>query len=125
MKTVVVLGDKTAEVLADDLRSLNIQVVNSLEQANCVVFAVDGNAGPMPIHLDILIKLSLTKNQEFLAVITNTNYLDDIDVLELVELELRDLFTTQGLPGNDVIIMRYPSDSNSLISYLKDREKAK
>jgi hypothetical protein len=121
---VAVLGDDTAKDLADTLRSVNIQVVNQVEgRTNSVVFAVDVTNGPMKVHRDILRGMSLTKNQEFLPVMTHTDLMDDNELLELVELELRELFTEHNLPGDDVVIWRYPKDANNLISYLEGRKK--
>ena len=47
---------------------------------------------------------------------TYTHIMDDEELLELVELELRELFTQHNLPGDDVVIWRYPKDADSLIS---------
>jgi translation elongation factor EF-Tu-like GTPase len=45
--------------------------------------------------------------------------MDDEELLELIELELRELFKENNLPGDDLVIWHYPKDDNKLIRYLR------
>jgi len=117
---IAVVGDDTATDLAGKLRSAKLQVVNRIDDhTNAIVFAVNATDGPLPVHRDFLRKLSLNKNQEFLPVLTRTDVMDDEELLELIELELRELLNEHYLPGDDIVIWRYPKDANKLIRYLK------
>ena len=121
---IAVLGDDTAKELAGKLRSAKLQVVDQIDDhSNIIVFAVDAMEGPTIVHQDILRRLSLNKSQEFLPVMTRTDLMDDDELLELVELELREHFYEHDLPGDDVVIWRYPKDANKLIRYIKGQMK--
>ena len=68
-----------------------------------VVSAVDG---PMPQTREHVL-LARQVNVPFLVVALNkVDAIDDPELLDLVELEVRELLTSYGFPGNDIPVVR-------------------
>ena len=100
---VAVLGDHTAKNLAQQLRAASVSIVTDLEdegRAAHVVIAQDASTGAMPVHREIIEKVASQKDRELLWVFTNTNLIEDPELLELEELEARELLNSFGLPGD-------------------------
>ena len=71
-----------------------------LAKADACIVVVDSTQGPMPIHReDILLTNRFSRGPIFIAF-SNTSLIDDPELLELEELELRELMNTYGLPGD-------------------------
>jgi hypothetical protein len=101
--TVVVVGDATAEFLVSRLSQQPVRVVRDLEvdrEPRLVVIVQDAMTGAMPLHRALVERHATRKPVDILWVLTNTNKIDDRELLELEELEARELLTTCGLPGD-------------------------
>src|SRR5260221_6533733 len=74
-----------------------------MDGAILVVRAVDG---PMPQTREHVL-LAKQVNVPFLVVALNkVDAIDDAELLDLVELEVRELLTSSGFPGNDLPVVR-------------------
>lgn len=102
---VTVVGDATAKTVADKFDASGIKTSTTLDdQADSALIIVvqDSSVGPLPIHLEIAQALRKRPHAEYLWIFTNTDLVDDQELLELEELECREIFNGQQLPGDDV-----------------------
>ena len=101
--TVLVVGDGTAADVATQLRNRGLSVTDSREiisSASLIVIAQDASVGPMPIHRELAQEIGKSKNHKILWVQTNSSLVDDQELLELEELEAREILNSHGLPGD-------------------------
>lgn len=113
---VLVVGDETAKMVAAKLAENGIRATQNLSDeayAKMLVFAVDSTTGPMPEHRELCWKLTNRPADQFLILFTKTNSIFDDELLELEELECRELFNHNGLPG-DRITAGYDAPRNGL-----------
>jgi hypothetical protein len=102
---VTVVGDATSTEVLKQLKSNGIRTSSSLEDqgdSSLIIVVQDSTVGPMPVHLEIAKSLDKRPHAEYLWIFTNTSMVDDQELLELEELECREIFNSQGLPGNDI-----------------------
>lgn len=102
---VTVVGDESASVVCDRLEKHGIQTETTLDSqsaSDLVIVVQDSTVGPLPIHSQIAKSLERRPSQEYLWIFTNTSMVDDQELLELEELECREIFNSQGLPGDEV-----------------------
>ena len=120
--SVAVIGDNSAIIIADLLRSKSFKVVTETNAySKTILFAIDAADGPMPVHRNILKNITLASNQELQCVLTNTIYVSDTELLELLELGIREMLCKYNFNGDNVVIYRHPRDSNNLINFIMSR----
>lgn len=110
---IVVAGDESAAGVITALRKGNITVTDdktSIASASLVVIAQDSMKGPMPVHRELVEEIAATGNRNVLWIQTKSSEIDDQELLELEELEVRELLNDSGLPG-DIIQFAVDSDS--------------
>jgi translation elongation factor EF-Tu-like GTPase len=113
--TVTVVGDKTTPLVIAELRRQGINSVSTIDQqseSSVIIVVQDSTVGPMPIHLEIAKSLEKRPAKAFVWVFTNSTKVGDQELLELEELECREIFNSQGLPGDHVI---FGFDSSSAL----------
>lgn len=102
---VVVVGDATAANFATELRKGHVDVEEGKDlngSASLVVIAQDATEGPMPVHREIVQDLSRAGKQKVLWIQTRSSEVDDQELLELEELEARELLKKYNLPGDTI-----------------------
>ena len=102
---VTVVGDATAKSVVAQLNANGVTTSTTLDDqtdASLIIVVQDSSVGPLPIHLEIAKKLQKRPQSEYLWVFTNTNLVDDQELLELEELECREIFNSQQLPGDHI-----------------------
>ena len=103
---VTVVGDETASAVIDELAKHDIRSVETLERqadSSVIVVVQDSTVGPLSIHSDLAKGLEKRPAEEYVWVFTNTSMVGDQELLELEELECREIFNSQGLPGDDIM----------------------
>jgi hypothetical protein len=102
---VVVVGDATATEVAAQLRAVGINVADQkipLSSATFVVIAQDATTGLMPVHRSVAEAIARGNVRRLLWILTSAHQVADQELLELEELEARELLTTCGLPGDTI-----------------------
>ena len=102
---VLVVDNATAANVADELRKGNISVTNDkslLDSASLVVIAQDATTGPMPVHQEIVQQIARAGKHNVLWIQTKSTAVDDQELLELEELEARELLNKHTLPGDTI-----------------------
>lgn len=79
------------------------------------MLVVDAMQGPSPVHKELIAKLVVRPSERMLCVLANTRFVDDRELLELEELELREMFNSQGMRG-DEIPFAFDSDEGAVDS---------
>ena len=74
-------------------------------QMDGAILVVAGNDGPMPQTRDHLQLVSRMSVPRLVVYLNKCDMLDDPELLSLVELEIRDLITKCGLPGDQVPVV--------------------
>src|SRR6267143_2641373 len=81
-------------------------MITGAAQMDGAILVVAANDGPMPQTREHLL-LARQVNVPYIVVFLNkVDTVDDPELLELVELELRDLLTKYGFPGEKTPIIR-------------------
>ena len=70
-------------------------------QADIVLLAVDATQGPLPVHREHILLAKQMAVPDIVIAFTNTHRIDDRELLELEELEMRELLNIYALPGDD------------------------
>lgn len=105
---ITVVGDETAASVIEELSIHGFEINTTLDhqpRSSAIVIVQDSTKGPIPVHLEIAKSLQNRPAKELFWVFTNTDpaMVDDQELLELEELECRELFISQGLPGKTVV----------------------
>ena len=74
-----------------------------MDGAILVVAATDG---PMPQTREHVLLARQVGVPYIVVALNKSDMVDDEEILELVELEVRDLLSTQGFPGDDLPVIR-------------------
>jgi len=134
-RTVIVVGDQTAKALVEQLRGKSVHVLSDLDSKDGVALIVilqDAMNGPMPVHREIVERIAKRADNRLLWVMTNSDKIDDRELLELEELESRELLNKYGLPGDTaqfafdsvkaVVSPSYvcPTGWNAIVQYIVD-----
>lgn len=69
-------------------------------QADIVLLADNAADGPMPIHREHVILIRQMNVPQAMMLFTNCDLVEDPELLELLELEMRELFNNYGLSGD-------------------------
>lgn len=72
-------------------------------EADLVLLAVDAADGPMPVHREHSILARQMAVPDVAVAFTNSQLIDDSELLELEELEVRELLNNYELPGDDAL----------------------
>ncbi|MHB8898584.1 MAG: GTP-binding protein [Thermoguttaceae bacterium] len=72
--------------------------------ADLAVIAVDARNGPMPVHREHIIFARQMHVPAILITLTHSDAIGNAELLELVELEIRELLVAYGWNGDDAIV---------------------
>ena len=119
VSSVTIMGDKSADKLADFLRSKSVNIsapVDGVARNIVLVFEavmIDAN------HVtELLISIVSKSTPDLLCVILDTDRIDDFEMLDIIEDEIRDQMSTYQFNGKDVPFFHYPQDSIDLVNFL-------
>ncbi|MBN1909632.1 MAG: hypothetical protein JW818_07835 [Pirellulales bacterium] len=85
----------------------------SCSVADGVAIVMDARDGPMPIHREHIVFARQMTVPTILVVFTHTDAIDDPELLELEELEMRDLLNEYGWQGDAALVV-YDSERASV-----------
>jgi hypothetical protein len=86
-------------------RSDNVAAhVSACSVADLVVIAVDARKGPMPVHREHIFFAGQMRIPAILIAFTHSIAIDDPELLELEELEMRELLDLCGWNGDEAIV---------------------
>jgi elongation factor Tu len=98
-------------------------MITGAAQMDGAILVVSAADGPMPQTREHVLLARQVNVPALVVFLNKVDLVDDEELLELVELELRELLTKYGFPGDDVPIIR--GDALSAYNNPKDPEKTK
>ncbi len=98
-------------------------MITGAAQMDGAVLVVSAADGPMPQTREHVLLARQVNVPALVVFLNKVDLVDDEELLELVELELRELLTDYGFPGDDIPIVR--GDSLSAYNSPEDAEKSK
>ncbi|HIQ20680.1 MAG TPA: elongation factor Tu [Planctomycetes bacterium] len=98
-------------------------MITGAAQMDGAILVVSAADGPMPQTREHVLLARQVNVPALVVFLNKIDLVDDEELLELVELELRELLTNYGFPGDDIPIIR--GDSLSAYTHPEDPEKAK
>ena len=98
-------------------------MITGAAQMDGAVLVVSAADGPMPQTREHVLLARQVNVPALVVFLNKVDLVDDEELLELVELELRELLTDYGFPGDDIPIVR--GDSLSAYNNPTDPEKSK
>ncbi len=98
-------------------------MITGAAQMDGAVLVVSAADGPMPQTREHVLLARQVNVPALVVFLNKVDLVDDEELLELVELELRELLTDYGFPGDDIPIVR--GDSLSAYNAPDDPEKSK
>jgi len=81
-------------------------MITGAAQMDGAILVVSAPDGPMPQTREHVLLARQVEVPAMVVFLNKTDMMDDEELLELVELELRELLTDYGFPGDDVPIIR-------------------
>ncbi len=81
-------------------------MITGAAQMDGAILVVSAPDGPMPQTREHILLARQVEVPSMVVFLNKTDMMDDEELLELVELELRDLLTAQRFPGDDIPIVR-------------------
>ena len=81
-------------------------MITGAAQVDGAILVVAAPDGPMPQTREHVLLARQVEVPSILIFLNKTDQMDDPELLELVEMELRDLLTSYGFPGDDTPIIR-------------------
>ncbi|MSQ33760.1 MAG: elongation factor Tu [Dehalococcoidia bacterium] len=81
-------------------------MITGAAQMDGAILVVSAPDGPMPQTREHILLARQVEVPRLVVFLNKTDAMDDPELLELVEMELRELLTKYGFPGNDVPIVR-------------------
>ncbi|MQA01131.1 MAG: elongation factor Tu [Dehalococcoidia bacterium] len=81
-------------------------MITGAAQMDGAILVVAAPDGPMPQTREHLLLARQVEVPSIVVFLNKVDMMEDEELLELVELELRELLTTQGFPGDDTPIIR-------------------
>lgn len=94
-------------------------MITGAAQMDGAILVVSAPDGPMPQTREHILLARQVQVPSMVVFLNKVDMMDDEELLELVELELRELLTKQGFPGDDIPIIR-GSARVALLSDSKD-----
>ena len=98
-------------------------MITGAAQMDGAILVVSAADGPMPQTREHVLLARQVNVPALVVFLNKVDLVDDEELLELVELELRELLSDYGFPGDDIPIIR--GDSLSAINNPADPEAAK
>jgi elongation factor Tu len=96
-------------------------MITGAAQMDGAILVVSAADGPMPQTREHVLLARQVNVPALVVFLNKTDLVDDPELLELVELELRELLTGYGFPGDDIPIIR--GDSLAAYNHPEDPEK--
>ena len=81
-------------------------MITGAAQVDGAILVVSAPDGPMPQTEEHVLLARQVEVPSILVFLNKTDQMDDPELLELVEMEIRELLTKNGFPGDDVPIIR-------------------
>jgi elongation factor Tu len=81
-------------------------MITGAAQMDGAILVVAAPEGPMPQTREHILLAKQVQVPSMVVYMNKVDQLDDPELLDLVELELRELLTKQGFPGDDIPIIR-------------------
>ncbi len=81
-------------------------MITGAAQVDGAILVVAAPDGPMPQTFEHVLLARQVEVPSIVVYLNKTDMMDDPELLELVELELRELLTKQGFPGDTIPIVR-------------------
>ncbi|HNP88175.1 MAG TPA: elongation factor Tu [Kouleothrix sp.] len=81
-------------------------MITGAAQMDGAILVVSAPDGPMPQTREHILLARQVQVPAMVVYLNKVDMMDDEELLELVELELRELLTKQGFPGDDIPIVR-------------------
>jgi elongation factor Tu len=81
-------------------------MITGAAQMDGAILVVAAPEGPMPQTREHILLARQVEVPAIVVFLNKVDQLDDPELLDLVELELRELLSTQGFPGDDIPIIR-------------------
>ncbi|NLB70673.1 MAG: elongation factor Tu, partial [Chloroflexi bacterium] len=81
-------------------------MITGAAQVDGAILVVSAPDGPMPQTEEHVLLARQVEVPSILVFLNKTDQMDDPELLELVEMEIRELLTKHGFPGDDVPIIR-------------------
>jgi elongation factor Tu len=81
-------------------------MITGAAQMDGAILVVAAPDGPMPQTREHILLAHQVNVPAMVVFLNKVDMMDDAELLELVELELRELLTTRGFPGDDIPIIR-------------------
>ena len=75
-------------------------IASLLSKADSILLAVDATVGPLPVHREHILLARQMHAPTVAIAFTRSKLIDDAHLLELEELEMRELLNHYGLPGD-------------------------
>ncbi len=98
-------------------------MITGAAQMDGAILVVSAADGPMPQTREHVLLARQVNVPALVVFLNKVDLVDDEELLELVELELRELLSSYGFPGDDIPIIR--GDSLSAYNNPSDPEKTK
>jgi len=98
-------------------------MITGAAQMDGAILVVSAADGPMPQTREHVLLARQVNVPALVVFLNKVDLVDDEELLELVELELRELLSDYGFPGDEIPIIR--GDSLSAYNHPKDAEKTK
>jgi elongation factor Tu len=98
-------------------------MITGAAQMDGAILVVSAADGPMPQTKEHVLLARQVNVPAIVVFLNKIDLVDDPELLELVELELRDMLNKYGFPGDEIPIIR--GDSLSAYQHPEDPEKAK
>src|SRR5262245_47637752 len=81
-------------------------MITGAAQMDGAILVVSAADGPMPQTREHILLARQVGVPRIVVLLNKVDLVDDPELLELVELEIRELLTTHGFPGDDVPLVR-------------------
>ena len=81
-------------------------MITGAAQMDGAILVVAATDGPMPQTLDHILFAHLVGVDYIVVFLNKTDLVDDDELIDLVEMEVRDLLSEYGYPGDDVPVIR-------------------
>ena len=81
-------------------------IINGAAQMYVAILVVDANYGPMPQTREHILLARQVGVNYIVVFLNKVDLVDDPELIDLVEMEVRDLLSEYGYPGDDVPVIR-------------------
>jgi elongation factor Tu len=102
------MDDGTAYAVVDFSRQSDAlkSMIRGLFEMSGLILVVSATSGPLPTTWDVLRLARLVKVPYIFVFINKLDLTDDVECLDLLESEVREMLVRHGWPGDDVPIVR-------------------